>query len=1464
MSVLLATTLMTAVMGDMYLHNARGSNNRLDEARRDRNNANRLFDSQNNNRGGSNVGSLYYYVGEKLALEWTNQHGCGNSQSECEIVVQYMCDDRLRDGVTTRTIPETPSQCQNYDCNNDVRFGMHESYDYYMNCKYRFRNKGLFTADRNLNGQTARFTRQNNNGNRRGYECPEERDHYPYWHPTPWIDLAVYTNEPLQRCEFYQSESENVKGRYHCRLPDSWYHSMVRNGGNGNNGFIPNTEELCENLNMAGSRMNTFLATQAETSFAEAQERVSKEFQMCTAGLVALTEACPVSATTNQTDTTSSNLACRIARQNFLADGVALDNAELVAAMNVCPEGQSLHPFSECPRCGPAECVTGSSFVNPTPNAVTNAPECPDGFVLDVDEDGHEISDKCIILACADEVVKDNSGEERHRRAAHAAPGPDHVSKFADGLVSTETLSESETAIREILGETGFVVSSEPAAGDTTTQVGSCVDRDITTIDCNLKSNRARWELSEPHNARLPELKAPVCQQAQWSRANHLGNGIGGQQNGHNFTIPDHVHEHCAMRVRYNITTKDYGQLDPHNSGEVNSTLNRRSNGRPAAVDIGMEFGFKKTDTRLPEENFRGYLWENNPKVSIFDFHTIVRFCANENLVVEGDDTLCRTTTTSDDVKRAYSVYCPAGYDGILYGSDGTPTGMGNDCAVTCTSTDINLPDVPSLRRLQCNDQELNNVNQLRDTEEDDEDGNKDHDFKLQLAINTNQFGRTFQDRSHSYAMRELSQDLKTDCRRILALNVRGKRGNIVQTFPGTEYDFVPNILEVTQGDCIHFQWTGSNTNPNNNDGQGKQGTDRSNIGLLEKNRGEGAGGRGVQRFGGKGAQGKTWTTLNMEPGYENFEFNLVPTMADLQCDNAEERQKDTPLINNVPYEGWRYCTNCQVSDFKPIMANGQCMTGYRLLSQQGVCQKNGIDCQFANRARNPTQFSGVGVDARDPSFSGFDDTQVAAIESQKFGHWGNSHPEHLHNVTKWNVLGLSYAQALNLISLDNVQFRGEMSELDDAGTYFDMRPHKVTGPVGSFYYLCTRNNNFSNRSQKGKIIVQKSMEETNACGGTGCKIGIPTADAMASDPGSEDAVFEMSDVKLTVPPKSIDSFEVVTVKLLEDSGMSDGSSDVLLVNPPNLISKTIPLPAQLNVVANNMMDRRNRREAHAAPVDSVTSQLENELNMMAAGETPTGLWVSADRVNQTAILIHIRSPDTMLIQKMKELQEKELRQWNMADRVDPYLCISLMHDDEVMDWPQPIDARNEVLQTVWFGILGGEWINKLSNGELWVDIKFPTPEELNMSTCSGFEVKSQIDIDPESGKKIKVEIPVAPSIVYGDVFWWPINEITTACFERGEKCDQALQMSDRETVDADCGGGFCKLEREQAGGYYQVSSRDNLPIIAAVSTMCVLLALVFVGSAVYFRKNPEKWEAFKQYGPKKYKMLQRSLAPVV
>lgn len=63
---------------------ARGSNNRLDERNRNRENNNRLFDSQNNNKGGYNQNDMVYYVGSLLDVEWTNQHGCSGN-CNCQV-----------------------------------------------------------------------------------------------------------------------------------------------------------------------------------------------------------------------------------------------------------------------------------------------------------------------------------------------------------------------------------------------------------------------------------------------------------------------------------------------------------------------------------------------------------------------------------------------------------------------------------------------------------------------------------------------------------------------------------------------------------------------------------------------------------------------------------------------------------------------------------------------------------------------------------------------------------------------------------------------------------------------------------------------------------------------------------------------------------------------------------------------------------------------------------------------------------------------------------------------------------------------------------------------------------------------------------------------------------------------------------------------------------------------------------
>ena len=154
---------------------------------------------------GAGEGQMYYYEGSILHVEWTMDQGCGhaNRNQHCTMVLQYMCDDLapgLRDGSTTERIPETPAEAAG------PQYGMHEPLEWYTDCKKRSRNKGLYIADQELAGahvaprptrcsgqrhasrmtsalmlagESAIHTRQNPNGSRSGFECPEERDYYP-------------------------------------------------------------------------------------------------------------------------------------------------------------------------------------------------------------------------------------------------------------------------------------------------------------------------------------------------------------------------------------------------------------------------------------------------------------------------------------------------------------------------------------------------------------------------------------------------------------------------------------------------------------------------------------------------------------------------------------------------------------------------------------------------------------------------------------------------------------------------------------------------------------------------------------------------------------------------------------------------------------------------------------------------------------------------------------------------------------------------------------------------------------------------------------------------------------------------------------------------------------------------------------------------------------------------------------
>jgi hypothetical protein len=169
------------------------------------------------------------------------------------LVAQFTTTDQNSDGTNTIRCPTNPVtgiNCPNpnfqdasglntgitaskpfYDANTTVgatgttytpvEWGYHESWEFYLQfCISTSRNLNLYTADQQLNGNSARFTRQNPNGDRHGLECPEERDYYPWWNPSPWKDVAVLVSDTAW-CSYFKQNSQNVASRKYCAITDT-------------------------------------------------------------------------------------------------------------------------------------------------------------------------------------------------------------------------------------------------------------------------------------------------------------------------------------------------------------------------------------------------------------------------------------------------------------------------------------------------------------------------------------------------------------------------------------------------------------------------------------------------------------------------------------------------------------------------------------------------------------------------------------------------------------------------------------------------------------------------------------------------------------------------------------------------------------------------------------------------------------------------------------------------------------------------------------------------------------------------------------------------------------------------------------------------------------------------------------------------------------------------------------------
>jgi hypothetical protein len=298
------------------------------------------------------------------------------------------------------------------------------------------------------------------------------------------------------------------------------------------------------------------------------------------------------------------------------------------------------------------------------------------------------------------------------------------------------------------------------------------------------------------------------------------------------------------------------------------------------------------------------------------------------------------------------------------------------------------------------------------------------------------------------------------------------------------------------------------------------------------------------------------------------------------------------------------------------------------------------------------------------------------------------------------------------------------------------------------------------------------------------------------------------ADYSVFVPPEALPASVPVQLKVITGSGMPGAASDVLWVGPASLAGVTRLGDIKLAPPA------KSRRDSVADADVTASFRL----------------------IDASTVWFRVSSPLFAAIVAATP---------GSSEHVVP-MQFSAPNLAALPLFQVPLNAAAE---------LEGEWvrvpadaIRAIEAGAMWLHV-----------TVAGVKYAAQMTTVPNTGAPIVITMPVTVTVAYGNVYYFRDR----TCIDNYVKgCEFARELVDGATISE----GRAVFTRgssvtQPAGGFYQISAGSNLPIIVGVSVGCIVLALVLVSSALYFRRRPSEWAAFRAYPTSRWRALQRTFA---